>query len=573
MSRASAKAKTETRAAGERFAGAPAIITYGLLPLLIAGLMAYYLSLARAGAGEIGFPLDDSWIHARFAQNLARGQGFSFNPGQPTSTTTAAVWTLLYAVAHRLTHEFLFTAFALNWLLCALLCATVYHLSLTMHPSRWVAVTAAALVALTVPLPWWALSGMEPPLYGFLALLGILLHVRMRGASGPPALLPTVVFALAALARPECLLVFPLSLADRLVMARWADRSSAERGNGPGWLARWLKEAALHTPVFALLVAPVFVYNLRVTGFLLPSSYYSKLQRLGLPYVLAGGERSTLFDALLRAPGKEIWDLLKVWASDNAVLVAPFLIGLIWLVRQARSQSSTHQSLLIPMVLVAQPVVWALAAGYRPPGFQSQRYLANLNPLFVLLGVMGGLWVAERIRLLRTWEFRLALVAAALIASLARQPAAAHTYMLNVKNITEMQVMIGRWLRDTAPRGSLLALNDVGAIAVITEDRVLDLQGLVTPEILPLRSLQNIDTGAAAQLVFRFLEQRRPDYLAIFPGWYPELSARGDLLTPIFMVSLTDNMTCGAAEMVVYQARWPEPTRGNGRAAARPTAR
>jgi hypothetical protein len=566
MSRASTKRRSGTKSGGHASASSgrhtrptagPAIITYVILPLLLACLMAYYLSLARAAAGEVGFPLDDSWIHARFAENLAHGPGFSFNPGQPTSTTTAALWTIVYAGAYRLSHEFLFTAFVLNWLFCALLCVTVYHLALTMHPSRWAAAAAAALVALTVPLAWWALSGMEPPLYGFLSVLGILLHVRLRYTGGVRTLLPTIVFALAGLARPECLLLFPLSLIDRLAMS----------GPRQGRLARWLKEVALHIPVFVLLIAPVFIYNLRVTGLPLPSSYYSKLQRLGIPGALAGARGADLPAALLRAPFRELWDLIVVWAGDNLVLILPFFIGLVWLVRQARLPDGRHRSLLIPMVLVVQPVLWALLAGYRPPGFQSQRYLANLNPLFVLLGVMGGVWVVGRIALLRAWQFRLALVAAALIASLARQPDAAHTYMLNVKNITEMQVTVGRWLRDNAAKGSLLALNDVGAIAVITGDPVLDLQGLVTPEILPLRSLKQIDAGAAPRLVFHFLAQRRPDYLAIFPRWYPELATRGDLFTPVFMVSLRHNITCGDATMAVYRATWPEQ---KGRAGPRP---
>ena len=37
-----------------------------------------------------GVPLDDAWIHFQFARNLARGDGLSFNPGQPTSGSTAA---------------------------------------------------------------------------------------------------------------------------------------------------------------------------------------------------------------------------------------------------------------------------------------------------------------------------------------------------------------------------------------------------------------------------------------------------------------------------------------------------
>ena len=147
-------------------------------------------------------------------------------------------------------------------------------------------------------------------------------------------------------------------------------------------------------------------------------------------------------------------------------------------------------------------------------------------------------------------------VCAVLAASLARQPSAARVYTRNVKNITEMQVAIARWLRDNAPRGSLLAVNDVGAIGAITGDRVLDLQGLVTPEILLLRDLRHRRDGTAPQRVFQFLAERRPDYVVVFPAWYPEYGMMTALFTEVHRVELTDNITCGAPVMVVYRADW-----------------
>jgi len=563
----------------------PAVLLYIAIPLVIAGLMAWYLAASRQAAGEIGFPLDDSWIHARFAENLSQGLGFSFNPGEPTSTTTAALWTLLLAGAYRVTHEFLFTSFALNWLLCVLLCVVVYRLSLTMHASRWVALVAASVVAVTVPLPWWALSGMEPPLYAFLSLFGILLHVRLRQARGVRGLAPTVVLALAGLARPECLVLFPLAMVDRLVMARWGGGSPGSALQDPEWvpfdaaqgrpqgprgagvspasgdaergvLPRWVKVLALHLPLFLVIIAPLFVYNYRVTGCLLPSSFYSKLPRYGIAGALAGTPEVSVEYALLALPAQEMWDVMKLWAVNNGALVIPFLYGFVWLARQAMASFDSRRSVLIPMVLIVRPVAWALAAGYRPAGFQSQRYLADLNPLFLLLGVVGGARLVERVGVLRPRAARIALACAVLAASLARQPSEARVYALNVKNITEMQVNIARWLRENAPKGSLLAVNDVGAIGVITGDPVLDLQGLVTPEILPLRELRHMLDGTAPQRVFEFLAQRRPDYVVVFPAWYPEYGMMTALFTEVYRAELEDNITCGAPLMVVYRADW-----------------
>ena len=533
----------------------PLLVLCIVVPAAIAGLIAHYLLLSRGMAGEFGLPLDDSWIHVRFAQNLARGEGFAFNHGEPTSTTTGALWTLLLAAAYRLTGEYLFTGIAINWVLCVLLCVVVYSLTLTLARSRWLAVAAAGTVAVTIPLPWWALSGMEPPLYGLLALLGVLLHIRLRRASLVLGLLPTVVFALAGLARPECLLFFPLSMIDRAVLSLWPERTRH-------WLSRWAKDLALHVPLFVLIVAPLFVYNYRVTGYPLPTSYYSKLQWMSAAGALAT-DRVSLSSALIVGPGKEVWEVLVTWGRNNILLLLTFFVGLGWIIHKARSpQPGENPSLLIPMVLLVRPVAWAVVAGYRPPGFQSQRYLADLNPLFLVLGLIGGWWITERVAALRRPLARAGLLLAVLAVSLARQPAVATTYAENVRDTTQMHVEIGRWVRDNTPPDALLAVNDVGAIGVISGRRVLDLQGLVTPEILPRRDMEHRVAATAPQAVFEFIAGYRPDYLIIFPAWYPELDQRRDLFTPVFGVALKENVTAGAPVMLVYRTIWAEPAEG-----------
>jgi hypothetical protein len=530
------------------------------IALALAGLIVWHLIAARQAAGEFGLPLDDGWIHARFAENLARGRGFSFNPGVPTSTTTGPLWTLLLALGYRLTGEHLFTGIAINCVLCLALLALVYQLSLVLVQSRWLALSTAAAAAVTVPLPWWALSGMEPLLYAALALLGILLHVTARKEGVARELPATAVFGLAALARPEMLLLFPLAMLDRwLSMRACPERSRRERS-----VARWLKELAAAVPVYAVIVAPFFLYNHHVTGYLLPTSYFSKLQwRHGGIAPLLGGAPVSLLSAIIVYPLRELLDVILVWLVDNCLLAITCIVGAGWVVwRWRKGAAGEPRSLLIPLLLVGQPLAWAMAGGYRPPGYQSQRYLADLNPLFVLIGMAGGWWITERLPALRRAGPRIALLAAVLAVSLLRQPGAVRTYATNVKNTTEMQVAIGRWLKANAPPGSLLAVNDIGAIGFITDMPVLDLQGLVTPEILPLRDMRSQLSGAAPQRVFDFIVSHRPDYLVIFPQWYPELDRRRDLFAPVHAIALDDNITNGTPVMVVYRTVWADADKG-----------
>jgi hypothetical protein len=127
-----------------------------------------------------------------------------------------------------------------------------------------------------------------------------------------------------------------------------------------------------------------------------------------------------------------------------------------------------------------------------------------------------------------------------------------------VQNIDAMQVSLGRWVAAETPRNARLALNDVGAIAYFGRREVIDVMGLITPQIIPYRR-----DGEAG--VLRYLRQSCPDYLIVFPAWFPALSGRRDLFTPVHRVKLEHNTVAGADEMVVYQTTWnrwgqaPEP--------------
>src|SRR5262249_12884092 len=142
------------------------------------------------------------------------------------------------------------------------------------------------------------------------------------------------------------------------------------------------------------------------------------------------------------------------------------------------------------------------------------------------------------------------LVVALLLVGLAwRLPAEAEDYAWGVQNINTMQVALGHWVAAHTPPDTLIALNDVGALSYFGERRVIDLVGPAPPETLPYRR-----QGEAGLL--RYLARRCPEYLVIFPAWFPGLAARADLFGPITGVTLPHNVVAGAATMTVYATAW-----------------
>jgi len=202
------------------------------------------------------------------------------------------------------------------------------------------------------------------------------------------------------------------------------------------------------------------------------------------------------------------------------------------------------------LVLVIHPIGMALLAPYRGPAFQEGRYSIHLLPLAIVVAVVALAWLARRPGV------RAVVAALFLIASIATVPLAAGRYAWAVQNIDAMQVHLGRWVTAHTPPDARLALNDVGAIAYLSRREIVDVVGLVTPAIIPYRR-----HGEAG--ILRYLELTCPDYLIIFPAWFPTLSAMTDRFTPIYRLRLDHNTVAGADEMVVYETPWTG-SRGSG---------
>jgi arabinofuranosyltransferase len=487
-----------------------------LTAVALAAALGLFLQRERLIAGGVSlssFPLDDSWIHLQFARNLASGHGFAYNADAPVAGSTAPLWTLLLAG--------LFTLGGIHpeWAKLAGVAGALGAAWLARGLAQvWtgdtaLGLTAALATAWSAPMIWGALSGMEVTLAAVLVTGALAAHVAGRG------LMTAALLGLAALTRPESVLLVPLV---------WL--------GGP---LTWLRTAIVWGVPSAILV-PWVAFNVRTAGTPLPATAAAKIEG-GLLGFLSGA-REPLATTLLWRP----WQFEREWiawlASVNVLLPVLILPGLWVLWRRGGRFCLWPAS-----ILLVHPVGMALLAPYRGPGFQEGRYSIHLLPLAMVVAVTTLAALAWATRLQPVWG-RLAC-AIVLAASLAPLAAGATRYAWAVQNIDAMQVSLGRWVAAETPRDARLALNDVGAIAYLGRREVIDVMGLVTPRIIPYRR-----DGEAG--VLRYLQQSCPDYLIVFPAWFPGMAARRDLFTPVHRVKLDHNTVAGADEMVVYQTAW-----------------
>ena len=477
-----------------------------LLVLLATALaVAVLLLRERVIAGAAGFPLDDSWIHLHFARNLAEGAGFAYNPGVPVAGSTAPLWTLLLAAVARAAGASMIMAKTLGVAIAAAAALLLRRAALAWGASPATALVAAIALAWSGPFAWGALSGMEVTLAALLVTAAVLALARERLA------LAALAGALAALARPETVVLLPF-----IALAR---RPTPKR-------------LLLFAAIVIVVLVPFVAFCWVTTGTPVPSTAAAKVEG-GLLGRLVGVREParTLWLDRPRAFGVE-W---LTWLRQTHPLLPLALpaIALAW--RRSRALG------IVGLVLLAHPLAMALLAPYRGPGFQEGRYSIQLLPIAILMLTAAVDSVRPRLTTLVS-SIRVVYLVLALVAL----AAAADRYAWGVQNINAMQVHLGHWVDTHLPRTATLAVNDIGAIAYVSRRPVFDLMGLVTPEIRPYRR-----QGEAG--VLRFIAERCPDAVIVFPTWFPELTARRDLLIAVYRVRLERNEVSGGPEMVVYR--------------------
>lgn len=456
-------------------------------------ILAYFLRTALAiTGGQLGAPLDDAWIHFQFARNISQGHGFSYNPGEPQPGSTAPLWTLLLAGVGLLTAEarhFLVAALILSAGFMLLAVWLAYGFTRWAGGSQWIALLAALGTLLAGRFVWAGLAGMETTAFAALSLAAIWLY--SRDGLRP---LPTLLFALSSQIRPEGHLLFALALADTAyqwlrVNGQWSIVNT--RG-----LAR---QVGVALAVYLLVALPYTLFSLRVTGHPLPNTFYAKA---GSKYLFSW---------------RTLTETLTFHWRDNPVAFLLLLAGLWPLWRHSRLAAAWL--LLLPLFvgfIIDQ--VWHYG-----------RYTLPLIPLQMVTAALGLQWLwtqSQRLGPHSRWARAVSLV---LIISLflwaggRTLPQWATTLGQNSQEIIAVDVAIAHWLAANTPPDALIAVDDIGAIGFLSGRRLLDLNGLISPEMWPV--IKGEPEGRPRnEATARLLSTLQPDYLAVFPEWHWEVA-------------------------------------------------
>ena len=456
----------------------------GWKPIAILGVLALfslgiYLMVSRT-TYRVGFPLDDAWIHQTYARSLATSGEWSFIPGKPSGGSTSPLWSALLAIGFILrVGPYLWTYF-LGWVVLCAVAVTAERAmriaNMDYHPRiPWVGV----VFVFEWHLAWAAGSGMETLLYGLviaLVLFDILAGEKRWLAYG-------ILSGIAAWIRPD-----GISLMGPVLFSLWLGEEDVRSRS---------RRTLVAVGGFLLFFLPYLGFNRLTAGTWWPNTFYAKQAE---------------YAALQQIPLVQRY--LGEWLPLVVGVGAVLLPGAVYFLWKEISKGRVGQ--------VVPPLLWLVGilgiyAWRLPVVYQHGRYVMPAMPVLFWLGMAGLVAFLTRSStgrigwvLGRTWVISLGAVLVIFFGI------GAQTYAVDVATIESEMVDTARWVAANTPPGSLVAAHDIGAMGYFGGRDLVDLAGLISPEVVPfIRD----ETRLSA-----FLDEKQVDYLVVFPNWYQHLA-------------------------------------------------
>jgi len=463
----------------------------------------FYLSMS-ALIFRIGFPLDDTWIHLTYARNFAEHGEWAFRLGEHSAGSTSPLWTFLLSIGYLLKLAPYAWTFFLGWVVLTLLgifAETAARRLVETYKSKtpWVGI----FFVLAWHLTWSAVSGMETLLHGlfiFIVLSALIEKSRRYLTLG-------LLAGLSVWIRPDGLtLLGPIFFTALLMENSWSSRG----------------KVILKTVIgFGALFLPYLLFNLALSGNPMPSTFYAK-QAEYEAYWLSKTLTERVTDYLLpiiASPFLALVPGVLMWAKKNF---------------QARNWGSIAG------------VVWFF--GYlaiyfmHMPAYQHGRYLIPALPILYFWGMLGMLGfvtsASAHKRIVFLWQSLIGILCIVFSFIGARQNA--H----DVYWIESQMIATAKWVQQNVPADASLAVHDIGALGYYVSNPIVDLAGLITPDVVPFIR----DEARLAQ----YLNETSSDYLIVFRSDYPNLTAQR---IPVFVGGQVPGPVGFDNDMHVYRLR------------------
>ena len=435
------------------------------------------------------FPMDDTYIHFVYAQNLVDYGELMFNaPGEDGVGSTSLLWVLLLATGYGLGLSLHVTAKLLGIVSLIMVGIQIYLLLKPKLASR-ISLLCALAIVLSGNMLWFGLSGMETVLFLALGLLALLVfRSRKWGWLG-------IVLGLMVLTRPEALV-----LAGAIILFDVIRHKHIHSG-------------IIYTGVILIVLsAPWFGYLILRTGHILPTSAIGKqlTSIVGINYVIEKNVDISWinrFPALLFLGGwvcyllefvlggialplphipvftstSDVQYTISVWALLGiSSVVLPLLWSCIRYISNLRFWKNwkSDDGLQPLFILIAWCILHNIAyVLFLPIPGTASRYGA-INHVLLWLALTIGLFHLTNLKWVRIYRAFWLLVI--VLANLVYWNG---VYDANQEHMTKVRISAANYLQNNIPESEMCAANDIGVLRYYGQRPVLDLGGLIDPTL------------------------------------------------------------------------------------------
>ncbi len=450
-----------------------------------------------------GFPLDDAWIHQTYARNLSLLGQWAYLPGKTSAGSTSPLWTVLLSLGYTLKIPYFVWTFLLEGLILWVI-AVVGELTFrSRFPSYSRIPWVSFFFILEWHLVWAAGSGMETLLFSLI----ILFVLTYRAESIKSWIILGLLTGLSMWVRPD-----GITLLGPVLFGGWL--------TGKDFKSKLASILAISFG-FLGLFGPYMLFNRLLAGNWWPNTFYAKQMEYAVLQQIPLVERITSEAVLpfigagsVIIPGL----VITIWSSIKK-RDWPILLGLVWACGYIGLYS------------------WRL-----PVTYQHGRYILPVMPILFLTGLVG-LYTFLKAPINTRWHWIVSqswkMVAILLLGAF--WIIGAQSYAKDVAIINTEMVDTARWISTNSPPGSIIAAHDIGASGYFGNREIVDLAGLISPEVIPI-----MRNELALQ---KYLDQRKVDYLMTFPDWYTQL---GKDKKVVFTGTGSFAPSLGQANMCVY---------------------
>ncbi len=413
---------------------------------------------------------DDGYIAFQYVRNLLRGAGLVYNAGERVEGYNNFLWLMLLAGGQFLLPkiDLLRIAQGLGVLFGIATIVLALRFSERIHGNLWpFGLLGAAFLAAHPGLAAWATAGLETTVIAFLLLAGAVSYVTFL-ETGRNLWLPPVIFALAALTRPDGMVAFAVTSVHALFTLRKRTGKLVNR------------EFVVWTALFAVIYIPYYIWRFNYYGYPLPNTAYAKVG-VGIVQHLRG-----------------VAYLARYLAKYGGFV---FLPAALLLLRKPRVVWRDYFAMLV----AGQGLFIVYVGG---DGLAFYRFVVYIAPVAYLLAQEGFADLDERVarefaaRPQRVVVVFSVLVSAISLGSTMNQSVGAlvfpgwyrwyepqselsfpgrgsdHRYRWFDNYFVERLARAGAWLEANTPRSAVVASTPAGSIAYHMDRKVIDMLGL-----------------------------------------------------------------------------------------------